>query len=106
MPSLSSLPPASFDEAGFLSDPSSWSEPLAERIAIEDGLGSLTEPQLRLLRSLRLAFSRRGSPPPPPLACHLSGEELACASRLFPSPREAFRIAGLPDPGEEAKAYL
>jgi tRNA 2-thiouridine synthesizing protein E len=25
---------------------------------------------------------------------------------LFPSPREAWRIAGLPNPGEEAKAYM
>jgi hypothetical protein len=25
---------------------------------------------------------------------------------LFPNPREAWRVAGLPNPGEEAKTYL
>ena len=29
-----------------------------------------------------------------------------CVDKLFHSQREAWRVAGLPDPGEEARAYM
>lgn len=29
-----------------------------------------------------------------------------CVKQLFGGPLEAWRIAGLPDPGEEARAYM
>jgi len=29
-----------------------------------------------------------------------------CLEQLFHGTREAWRIAGLPDPGEEARAYM
>jgi len=38
--------------------------------------------------------------------CHLTGQSADCMQHLFPNPREAWRVAGLPNPGEEAKAYL
>lgn len=35
-----------------------------------------------------------------------NGLDADCLHQLFRSPRQAWRIAGLPNPGEEAKAYL
>lgn len=97
---------AIFDPDGFLTDPDMWSESLADRIAQTDGLGQLSELQLGLLHTLRDEFAKHGTVTALRHVCHLTGQSPDCAQHLFPSPREAWRVAGLPNPGEEAKAYL
>jgi tRNA 2-thiouridine synthesizing protein E len=97
---------AIFDPDGFLLDPGMWSESLADRIARNDGLGELNELQLGLLHALRREFSRHGTVTALSHVCHLTGQSADCMHHLFPSPREAWRVAGLPNPGEEAKTYL
>lgn len=97
---------AVFDEDGFMSDMSTWSEELARRVAASDGLGELNERQIALLRQLRNSYLREGSLPAVSHICHLDGLEPDCMTRLFPSVREVWRLAGLPNPGEEAKAYM
>ena len=97
---------AVFDADGFLIDPALWSESLADRIAQDDGLGELSELQLGLLQALRREFSKHGTVTALSHVCHLTGQSADCMQHLFPNPREAWRLAGLPNPGEEAKAYL
>ena len=98
---------AIFDPDGFLLDPAMWSEGLADRIARTDGLGELSDVQLGLLHTLRHEFAKHGSITALSHVCHLTGQSDAdCMHHLFPSPREAWRLAGLPNPGEEAKSYL
>ena len=96
----------SFDADGFMRDSEVWNEDTAQRIAKLDGLGDLDERQLGLVRRLRESFQRLGGVPALAHVCRMSGQEPDCMSRLFPDAREAWRIAGLPNPGEEAKAYL
>lgn len=98
--------PAIFDSDGFLIDPSMWSESLADRIAQTDGLGELNELQIGLLQALRREFAKHGTVMALSHVCHLTGQSADCMQHLFPNPREAWRIAGLPNPGEEAKSYL
>ena len=98
--------PAIFDPNGFLIDPATWSESLADRIAQTDGLGELSELQIGLLHALRREFSKHGCVTALSHVCHLTGQSADCMQHLFPNPRTAWRVAGLPDPGEEAKAYL
>lgn len=95
-----------FDSDGFLVDPEIWSESLADRIAQADGLGKLNELQIGLLRALRHEFSKHGSVTALSHVCHLTGQSADCMQHLFPNPRMAWRVAGLPNPGEEAKSYL
>lgn len=97
---------AIFDPDGFLVDPAMWSENLAEQVARNDGLGQLSELQLALLHALRREFARHGSVTALSHVCHLTGQSADCMQHLFPGAREAWRVAGLPNPGEEAKAYL
>jgi tRNA 2-thiouridine synthesizing protein E len=40
------------------------------------------------------------------LVCRAAGLDPSQAHRLFSSCRSLWRIAGLPNPGEEAKAYM
>ena len=98
------IPP--FDADGFLVDPDQWSEPLAEQTARCDGIGPLDELQMTLLRILRREYARHGSVTALSHVCHLAGEPPDCMQHLFPGAREAWRLAGLPNPGEEAKTYL
>lgn len=98
--------PAIFDADGFLIDPDMWSESLADRIAQNDGLGTLSDLQISLLQALRREFARHGTVTALSHVCHLTGQSADCMQHLFPSPREVWRVAGLPNPGEEAKVYL
>lgn len=100
------LAPDSFDTDGFMADFASWDEQVARHIAAMDGLGELDERQLALVRELRASFLRLGAPPAWSHVCHLGGFAPDCMTQLFPSAREAWRVAGLPNPGEEGKAYL
>jgi len=98
--------PPEFDADGFMWETEAWDEDTARRIAALDGLGELDERQLALLHQLRESYRRRCAPPALAHVCRLGGFDRDCMSRLFPDAREAWRIAGLPNPGEEAKAYL
>ncbi|MEJ2179708.1 MAG: TusE/DsrC/DsvC family sulfur relay protein [Gammaproteobacteria bacterium] len=96
-----------FDEDGFLRDPSVWSESVAQFIAATDGVGELTPEQWSVIWALREEFFKHHSPPVPRFVCHINHMQKNCVSVLFDNDRrEAWRIAGLPNPGEEAKAYL
>ena len=98
--------PAIFDADGFLLAPRMWSESLAARIAQTDGLGTLNELQLGLLHALRREYARHGTVTALSHVCHLTGQSADCMQHLFPRPREAWRVAGLPNPGAEATAYM
>ena len=98
--------PAIFDPDGFLLDPAMWSESLANRIARNDGLDELSELQIGLLLALRREYAKHGSVTALSHVCHLTGQSADCMQHLFPSPRVAWRLAGLPNPGEEAKSYM
>ncbi|MBI5331004.1 MAG: TusE/DsrC/DsvC family sulfur relay protein [Betaproteobacteria bacterium] len=106
MTSTPSLALPSFDPDGFMREMEHWNEETARRIASEDGLGDLDERQITLVRQLRTSYQRLGALPAWTHVCHLAGFGPDCMTRLFPDAREAWRIAGLPNPGEEAKAYL
>lgn len=95
-----------FDSQGFLSDPQQWNESLAADIARHDGL-VLTPAHWRVIHALREHFHRFGTAPPAfRHLCVTNRLDKHCVEHLFHSHREAWRIAGLPDPGEEARAYM
>jgi tRNA 2-thiouridine synthesizing protein E len=103
---MDAIPTLEFDAYGFLRDPSRWDEAVAMQIAAHDGIGALDATQLEVLRRMRACYERSGTLPAWYHVCHQTGLDPHCLSRLFPSPREAWRLAGLPYPGEEALAYL
>ena len=96
----------SFDADGFMVEPEGWSETLANRLASQEGLVALTPEQLELLHSLRDEYQKSGGLPAQSHICHLGSQEPDCLQQLFASPLQAWRLAGLPNPGEEAKAYM
>jgi len=103
---LRAEPPLDFDEDGFLTDPYLWNEEVAKRIAEEDGIGDLTDAHWQIIRYLREHYLRFGSLPVMRLVCRANHLKRDSVRTLFNGCREAWRISGLPNPGEEAKAYM
>lgn len=95
-----------FDPEGFLSDPQQWDKALAVAIARRDGL-ELTPAHWQVIRALRKHFQMFGAVPPAfSHLCVVNHLDKHCVGDLFHSQRNAWRIAGLPDPGEEARSYM
>jgi TusE/DsrC/DsvC family sulfur relay protein len=97
---------ALFDESGFLANPSLWTEELAREIAELDGIASLGERHWRVIYHIRDRFFRLGALPSMRLVCRATSVSREEIDTLFGGCRGIWRIAGLPDPGEEAKSYL
>ncbi len=95
-----------FDEDGLLMDPASWTEALARDIALREGIGELREDHWRVIRSLREHYAKFGVVPAMSHVCRAHGQDKQWVHDLFHTCLQAWRVAGLPNPGEEAKAYL
>ena len=95
------------DPEGVFCDPERWTEELARMIARNDGVPVLTPDHWAIIHALRDHYHRFGTAPPAfSHLCNAHHLGRHCIENLFRSEREAWRIAGLPDPGEEARAYM
>jgi tRNA 2-thiouridine synthesizing protein E len=95
------------DNDGFFREPEAWTAGIAEQLAQQDGLPALTADHWHIIDDLREHYQRFGAGPPAfAHLCAQMDQDEYCVVRLFGSEREAWRVAGLPNPGEEAKAYL
>ena len=89
-----------FDKEGFLWHPEDWTEGVAEVLALECGIESLSDSQWCVIRFMRDYFSYHGRAP---LNRDLKaglGMNLMDLEALFPGGirRGARRVAGLPNP--------
>ena len=99
--------PHEFDEDGFLKEPAHWSEEFAREIARHDGIEPLTEAHWSVINTLREHYFAHGGLVPMRHVFHVNHlDEQHCQNLFGHSSREAWRIAGLPNPGEEAKTYM
>ena len=94
------------DEDGFLMEPGMWSERMACLINAMDGRGTLEQDHWAVIYYLREHFLAYRSLPPVSQLCKAHGMEKERVKTLFGSCRAAWRTAGLPNPGEEALAYM
>lgn len=94
------------DEDGFLLDPTTWSRQLAETLAELEGVTRMGAAHWRVLEFVRGHYQRLGAIPPIRSICRSSELSAEEAKALFGGCLQVWRIAGLPNPGEEAKAYM
>lgn len=99
-------PSAVFDEDGFLVEGSPWDPTLARVIAAAEGVNNLGYEHWRILHYIRDYHARFGAVPMLRKVCRREGIDRHRMKHLFRSCQSAWRIAGLPNPGEEAKAYM
>jgi len=72
---------------------------------MRDGIGELKEEHWKIIDTLRSHFIQYGAMPPMHMACVVNHLDPHCVEELFHNAREAWTVAGLPDPGEEARSY-
>jgi TusE/DsrC/DsvC family sulfur relay protein len=97
---------ASFDEDGYLAESENWTPRLAEDLARQAGISELTHGHWQVIYHVRKRYFSLGSLPVMRLICKAVGLDPSNAHRLFSSCKSLWRIAGLPNPGEEAKSYM
>ena len=95
-----------FDEYGLLVNPDDWNEGVAIIIANRNGIEKLTANHWKIIHALREHYARFGVAPTMHNICRTYGHKSNWAHDLFHTCLNAWRVAGLPDPGEEAKSYL
>lgn len=98
--------PGSFDRDGFLAASGDWTPGLARHLARQAGMDELTTRHWEVIRIVRERYFAIGALPVMRLICRAAGLDPGSAHRLFSSCRSLWRIAGLPNPGEEAMAYM
>lgn len=95
-----------FDLEGYIKNVNNWDRSLALDIAVREGIPELRDDHWRLIEALRKHYFELGSVPVMRQICHDVGMQAHCVSDLLSDPKRAWRIAGLPNPGEEANTYL
>jgi len=89
------------DEDGFLVRPEDWTEKVARVIASREGIAELTEDKLDILRFLRAYYEKHQFFPIIRSICKNVRQPKTCVTEQFMDPVKAWKIAGLPNPGEE-----
>ena len=95
-----------FDEYGFLVDPGQWNRDLARDLARKLGVGELGEDHWRIIEHIRAHYMEKHTLLWMEHTCRELGMDKRCVRRLFKGPLEAWKTAGLPNPGEEARNYM
>lgn len=95
-----------FDSYGFLKPGIAWNPDKAQMIARRLGINTLSDRHLAVARKIRAHYFTHRTILPPTLLCEELEFDDACLDELFDGPLHAWKIAGLPNPGEEARIYL
>ena len=89
-----------FDKDGFMKEPALWDDGVACRIALEEGIGQMSDKHWAVVRFIRSYWEEHDLAPPVRLLCKEGGVTVREVYKLFTSgpARGACRIAGLPKP--------
>ena len=102
----SNLPEIRLDQEGFLLSAENWSRETSLVLGHDLGINILTADHWKVIEALRLHYARFGVVPAIHNICHNFHKNEIWVHNLFFNCLNAWRVSGLPDPGEEAKAYL
>lgn len=98
--------PDLFDDYGFVTNPGVWDRDLALGIAKQLGVGELEESHWAVIDYLREHHLENATIPWQGNICRDLDLVEHCVHKLFGGPIEAWKVSGLPDPGEEARTYM
>lgn len=88
------------NDEGFFADPEQWREEMAPEIAVESGVGALTEQHWQVIKHMRHEYFEKGTGPTVRALGKTSGVSIKELYQLFPKgpAKLAARIAGIPKP--------
>lgn len=93
------------DEEGYLLDPTVWTRAFTEGRAHQAGI-RLNDKHWHLIEIIRDKYLRLGALPPMRSVCKAAGFDKQELKQQFGSCLELWKMAGLPNPGDEARAYM
>ncbi len=93
------------DEDGFLVRLEDWTEKVARVLAAREGIHDLSEDKLDILKFMRLYYQKHNFFPIVRFVCKNVGQPRNCVNEKFIDPVTAWKIAGLPNPGEEVRMF-
>ncbi len=105
-PSRARIVSVVFDEDGFILDANQWTEALAEELAVAADIDSLGPRHWDTIHFIRGKFLSNGALPLMRHVCRQLGMRPHAIKGMFGGCHHLWRIAGLPNPGEEAKSYM
>ncbi len=89
------------DDDGFLMNLEDWNETVAQELAKREGTGELSEDKLDVLKFMREYYKKHNFFPILRYVCKNVHQPKNCVNEKFLDPVKAWKIAGLPNPGEE-----
>ncbi|MCB2183276.1 MAG: TusE/DsrC/DsvC family sulfur relay protein [Desulfobulbaceae bacterium] len=84
------------DDEGFLSNPDEWSEDVAKTLALQEGLESLTDEQMEIIKFMRSYYEKFNAFPILNQVCKNIHQPRECVNEQFINPEKAWKVAGLP----------
>jgi tRNA 2-thiouridine synthesizing protein E len=93
------------DDDGFLVRFEEWTETVGQALAEREGIHELTEDKLDILRFMRQYYLKHKFFPIVRFICKNVGQPRNCVTEKFIDPVTAWKIAGLPNPGEEVRMF-
>ncbi len=93
------------DENGYLIDLDGWTEDVARVLAAREGIRELSKEQLDILLALRAYYRKYAFFPILRAVCASAHQTRSCITDNFRDPVTAWKLAGLPDPGEEVRGF-
>ncbi|MDH5426379.1 MAG: TusE/DsrC/DsvC family sulfur relay protein [Gammaproteobacteria bacterium] len=95
-----------FDEDGFLMQPEIWSQGIAQYIADCNAIAMLPASHMKIVQFVRDYYFEVGGFVTPHRICSKLDIDKAEMKKFFGSCTTVWKIAGLPNPGEEARTYM
>ena len=88
------------NEEGFFVHPEQWTEQMAAELARKEGIETLTERHLTVIRFMRQEYASKGTGPTVRLLGKTSGVSIKELYQLFPKgpAKTAAKLAGIPKP--------
>ncbi len=89
------------DDDGYLLHSEDWNETVARALARREGIGELTKDMMDILIFMRQYYGEHKFFPILRYVCKNLDQPRECVTEKFIEPVIAWKIAGLPNPGEE-----
>lgn len=93
------------DKDGYLIRSEDWSEAAARVLAVHEGIAGLSREQFDILNYLRSYYQEHRFFPILRAVCNGVHQPSTCITDKFNDPVTAWKIAGLPNPGEEVNGF-
>lgn len=86
------------DADGFLVEFSDWTDDVAKKLAVQEGVPALTDEQMEIIKFLRKYYSKFKAFPILNYVCKNIHQPRECVNEQFINPELAWKLAGLPKP--------